>query len=179
MLNICGIDPALRNTGVVRGVLDTSSRSIRLSDCLLITTEPSTEKILKSADDLERSQHIHTQLHKFIKDVDLVFCEMPVGSQTSRAQTSYGIIIGLLASIKTPIIRVSPLEVKHVVGATKTTTKKEIITWAVSIYPWLSWMRTKKGIITNQNEHVADAIATIHAGLETEQFKQAATFIEK
>jgi hypothetical protein len=73
----------------------------------------------------------------------LSFAELPVGSQSSRAQTSYGICLGVLACINKPLIQLTPTEIKQHVGGKKDTSKAEIIEWAVSQQPNAPWLKKK------------------------------------
>jgi Holliday junction resolvasome RuvABC endonuclease subunit len=107
----------------------------------------------------------------------VVFAEVPVGSQSSRAMCSYGVCIGLLAGLaaRVPLIQVQPTEVKLAAVGTKTASKEEMIEWATGLYPQLPWFTTKrKGVTTfsAKNEHIADAIAAIYAGILTDEFKR-------
>ena len=88
---------------------------------------------------------------------------------------SYGICIGLLASlVDKPMIQVTPLEVKLCSVGTKTATKREMINWAFSQNNSLNWLtRVENGdnILIDKNEHMADAMAAIKAGVSTNEFK--------
>ncbi|WP_218958956.1 RuvC family protein [Salinimonas marina] len=116
---------------------------------------------------------------QFLLGVNLAFVEIPVGSQSARAMASYGICVGLLASIQIPIIQVTPAEVKIAATGSKTATKNEMIHWAVSQYSDADWLTTRRGgqdVVTNKNEHLADAVAAVHAGVKTDTFQQLLSF---
>lgn len=68
------------------------------------------------------------------KDVNMVVVEVPVGSQSARSMASYGICIGILASITKPMIQVTPTEVKMATVGSKTASKQDMIDWATSAY---------------------------------------------
>jgi len=88
---------------------------------------------------------------------------------------SYGVCIGILASMKKPLIQVTPNEVKLAAVGKKTATKEQMIEWAINKYPTAPWLTRKfKGQITHvkSNEHLADATAAIHAGVKTDEFKR-------
>lgn len=87
---------------------------------------------------------------------------------------SYGVCIGVLASSSTPFIQVTPNEVKLAGTNKKTATKAQMIEWATKTYPYVNWFTNqKKGITTfsAKNEHLADAIACVHAGVKTDLFR--------
>ena len=61
----------------------------------------------------------------------------------------------------------------------KTASKDDMITWAVSQYSDANWLTTKRGghdIVTKKNEHLADAVAAVHAGMKTDLFQQLTAF---
>lgn len=178
-IRVAGLDPSMRNFGMVKGTLDITSGVFLPDTIYLATTAADTKKqkvVRKNSLDLLRAKTLFEAMQKFLRDVDFVFVEIPVGSQTARAMTSYGMCIGLLVSIShIPMIQVTPNEVKLITGNGKNATKEQMIQWAYSLYPNLDWFRRKvKGVeeLTKKNEHIADAIAAVHAGLESDQFKQ-------
>ncbi|EBQ7137082.1 hypothetical protein AIY46_24595, partial [Salmonella enterica] len=74
-----------------------------------------------------------------------------------------------------PLIQVTPNEIKHYVGNKLTTSKEEIIQWATQKQPNAPWLRRKqsgKEVLVNKNEHLADAVASIYTGMQTDQFRQ-------
>ncbi|MGZ8172973.1 MAG: hypothetical protein ACXWT0_03795 [Methylobacter sp.] len=134
------------------------------------------KQVRKNSDDLRRFRWLHDELHKVIKDCHIVTVEMPVGSQSARAMASYGGCVGVLASVSKPMIEVTPIEVKMAGAGIKTATKQEMIEWALAAHPEVNWKTRKlkgKSVITNDNEHLADALATIYAAVKTEQFRLA------
>lgn len=174
-IRIAGLDPALRNLGMVKGTLDLQSGVFLPEELILVKTESTDQKVVrKNSDDLERARKIHIPMFTFLENVDLVCVEIPVGSQSARAMASYGISIGLLAAIDKPLIQVTPTQVKLAGAGTKQASKIDMITWAVTQYPQLNWKYVmRKGIkdLTADNEHLADAVAAVHAGLKTDDFK--------
>jgi len=81
---------------------------------------------------------------------------------------SYGVCLGVIAVLGSKVRRVSAKNVKLVATGNPTAEKKDMIDWAVRKHPSLPWFTTtKKGVTTyaNKNEHVADAIAAVHAGV--------------
>ena len=115
---------------------------------------------------------------KAIQDVDVIFAEVPIGSQSSRAMASYGVCIGVLGALKAlnyPVIQVTPNEVKVRTTGSKTASKEEMINWVLTQHPHINFPTKKyKGtdqIIYSKAEHMADAVASIYAGLDTPEFK--------
>lgn len=168
---IAGIDPALRNVGLVKGTMDLSTGTFDLTHLKLLQTETSKSKqVRKNSDDLERARIAFKGIRDFLIDVDIVCVEIPVGSQSARAMASYGISIGVLASIDKPLIQVTATEVKLNGAGTKLASKQEMINWATTRYPMAAWLK-QGSRITQNNEHLADAVAAIHAAAQTDVFK--------
>ena len=174
---VAGVDPSLNNFGLSKATVDIETKSVVLHALELVTTESDTANkkvVRKNSDDLERARKLHKGLLTFIKDVDLVVVEIPVGSQSARAMASYGICIGVLAAIDKPFIQVTPTEVKLVSVGSKTASKAQMIEWATKLYPNADWLTQKRnGTLQyiSKNEHLADSVAAIHAGLFTDQMK--------
>lgn len=171
-MKLGGFDPSMSNFGMVKGVYQDS---LSFSHFQLTQSEPSKIKtVRKNSDDLERARKLHQAMQSFFADVDVVCVEIPVGSQSARAMCSYGMCIGILASLDKPLIQVTPTQLKQVVTGRNSGTKKEMIDWAMHRHPEIDWfMRKEKGelIPANKNEHLADAIAAIYAGMLTDEFK--------
>ena len=176
VLNIGGFDPSMKNFGLVKGKLDMEEGVLNDIELLLVETKVDTKnkKVLrKNVQDYERAQKLFKQTSQFFKGVDVICVELPVGSQTAAAMKSYGICIALTAALDIPIIYVTATEVKLAGHGTKGTTKQQMIDWVVKEYPDLPWLRYKrKGemVLNSSNEHLADALGALHAGVQTDQF---------
>lgn len=183
IIKVAGLDPSMSNFGMVKGNLDLISGVFQLEEMLLAETtsdKKNNKTVRKNSDDLNRARILTNDLTNFLGDVRLAFVEIPVGSQTARAMASYGLCIGILAGVTIPLIQVTPTEVKVVATGKKTATKQNMIDWAVKQYPDACWLTKKqKGVISlvSKNEHLADAVATIHAGVLTDEFNTAKTFL--
>jgi Holliday junction resolvasome RuvABC endonuclease subunit len=111
-----------------------------------------------------------------LRDVDFIFVELPVGSQTARAMASYGICVGLAAWIEVPLFVLSPAELKIAACGNKTATKEDMVNWAMTALPTADWILSKSKVALNKNEHMADALAAIVAGVRSDTFKKAMLF---
>lgn len=176
-LRVLCLDPSLQNLGMARAIIDTDTSGIEIESLKLVKTEADKKNakvVRKNSDDLERAKVLYGGLHREIVDFvpDFVFVEVPHGSQSARAMASYGIIIGVLASIGVPLIQLTQLEVKMAAVGKKTATKDEMIDWAVKKYPNANWLK-HGGKLVAANEHLADAIGVGHAGLMSREFLQA------
>lgn len=185
ILKVVGIDPSMRNFGFVKGTIDLNddNYALTIERLELVTTEidKETKKVVrKNSDDLQRARKLHQAVQQFVGDANMVFAEIPVGSQSARAMASYGICLGVLASIKKPLVQLTPTEVKLAAVGDKNASKEDMIAWATSAYPDANWLRTKRnGVVSfsKNNEHLADAVATIHAGILSDQFIQAVSIL--
>jgi len=168
LIRVAGIDPSLRNTGLVIADVDTEENRIeRIAFMHLIRTEPSKVKSQrKSSADYQAANTIANALRSSLEkyEVRLVFAEVPSGAQSARASFALGISLGIIASVQPAPIEVTPAQTKtHSVGI-RTATKSEMIEWAVGLYPEAPWLMRGERIL-NSNEHLADGIGVIHAGL--------------
>ncbi len=176
---LAGLDPSLSNFGMVRGEY---LNGLFVPDRLqLVETKPdsSAKSVRKNSQDLERCRSIYKAMSVFLEPADIVCVEIPIGSQSARAMASYGACIGLLSSIQKPLIQILPAEVKLTATNSKTASKAQMIAWAPSLYPDLPWSTTTRNgtrTFSNKNEHLADAIAAVHAAMETDYFKSLTAF---
>lgn len=181
-LKVVGIDIGLRNTGFAKATLDLNTMELVIDDLILIQTESSkTKEVRKNSDDMRRAKIIHDAVQLHTKDSSFAIAEIPTGSQVYRAAFGFGICIGVLSGCPIPIIQVQPTEVKLATVGKKNATKDEMIAHAVKTHPEARWlMRKLKGelVLVNDNEHLADAVSVIYAGLLSDQFRQATAILK-
>jgi Holliday junction resolvasome RuvABC endonuclease subunit len=181
-ISIAGMDPSMSNFGVVRALIDLDTLFVEVTSMEVVQTTPEADKakrkvVRKNSEDLDRACLLHAGAVKHASEVQLVFAEVPVGSQSSRAMASYGMSLGVLAAVSAlvPIIQVTPTEVKVAATGIKTATKGEMIEAMMTKYPNAPWpTRMSKGVrvpIAGECEHLADALAAIEAGMKTEEFR--------
>ena len=181
MIKVLGIDPSLNNFGFAVAELehDGEKWSVKITNLHLHQTEPEKSKqVRKNSSDLERARLLSDAIRLYEPDADLIVAEVPVGSQSARAMASYGICVGLLAQIQKPLIQVTPSQVKIAATGDKLATKEEMIAWAVKTYPTAPWLKQKEKIL-NKNEHLADAVAAVHAMIKTDDFKLMAGILRR
>jgi len=181
-LTIAAIDPSLSHFGMAKLVFDVDSATFDVKALQLIDTEKMKSKTVRqNSDDLRRSREIVKAFHAFVADCSLVFAEIPTGAQSARAALAFGVAIGILAACPKPLIQVQPFETKLATVGTKTASKEEMIEWATTRFPNAPWLRARSGKkqIVNANEHLADAVAIAHAGIETDQFLQLRAMLAK
>lgn len=177
-IKVVGLDPSFRNFGVAHSLIDLESGLISVVDLHLEQTAGAAGKtVRKNSDDLRCARQLHDMLIEQCRHPKFAMIEVPTGTQSARASWALGITVGVIASCPIPIIQVTPSQVKMASVGKKTASKMEMIEWAMSLYPDLNWlMRKSKGLMvpTNANEHLADAVAVLHAGAGSDQFKEIA-----
>ena len=179
---VVGMDPSLKNWGIAEATLDLDSGCLSVPTLSVLTPreddDSKKKKVRVNSIDLEKAEQLADGAIAAASRAKVVFVEVPVGSQSARAMASYGICIGILGSIKAKgieIIEVSPTENKKIFTGSKTASKQLMIETAVREYPTANWpTETRLGkvrIIEGKAEHMADAIASIHAGVQTPMFQ--------
>lgn len=179
---IAGLDGSKRNFGVARVLLNVETLKLTVSDLVLVKTQKDESKqVRKSSDNLKRAQEIAVGIRPAIDGCISAFVEVPSGGQSYDAVLGFGIVIGLYASLPIPTIEVSPSEAKLATVGTRTASKQEMIEWAVGKYPDAPWRTTKRGgvnVPTLDNEHLADALAIVEAGIKTPAFQQTLAILK-
>lgn len=169
-MKVLGIDPSLRNFGYALVDLNLDDLSFKVEELKLVTTEATKIKTSrKNCDDLERCRSQYAALKEMESKAKIAFVEMPVGSQSARAMMSYGACMALIAALDIPVIQLTPTDVKIAAVGDKLATKPEMIAWATTRYPHANWL-VARGKFTNANEHLADAVGAIEAGLASDEF---------
>ena len=179
-ISVLGVDPSLSNFGIAKGQLDLETDKFSLERLELVETSPSSNKtVRKSSQDYDRCLTLATALFRYEKDVHVIFVEMPIGSQSARAMASYGMCIGIIAGIRdVPVIQVSPAEVKLAAVGSKVASKEDMIEWAYSKYTHDDWIVGRGGKPAKKNEHLADAVATIEAGVKSTHYIAAKSVLK-
>lgn len=179
-LNVVGFDPALENWGIACGQLDTKTRNLVVTHLECVKPAKLTGKnINNNHKDLYRAEQLAERALYIGGQAQALFVEVPVGSQSARAMASYGVCVGIMATLRAssiPFFQVTPGQVKTVVTGKTSGTKRQMIDWATSQHPEANWPTyTRKGqqmIVEGQAEHMADALCAIYAGLRDPQFNQ-------
>ena len=180
-IKVLGVDMAFENMGLAFAEVDVFTHEIAVVELRLVKTEArSGKQVRKSSDDLRRAKELMAALVEASSRVDLAMAEVPGGSQSARAAKTLGIATGVLAACRAPLVEVSPEEVKLAAVGKKTASKEEMRQWAYERHPEANWLTRKlKGqfVPLSDNEHLADAVAAIHAGVLTEQFRSATAML--
>lgn len=166
ILKLLSLDPSFRNWGFVIVEYDTDTHQLAIKSGGVLSSKPDKSNNKQNTKDLKVSKYLYTHLNQLIKDTDIVIAEVPHGSQSSRAMVSYGVCIGLLGTIQQPLVQVSANDVKRLVGS-NTASKDDVINWVNKHYQ-LDWLPKAK----SKSEHICDAIAALHIGIQSKQFKE-------
>lgn len=175
-ISVIGMDPSLRNWGLAKGFLDLESGELSDPVLALVQTgeEPKGKQVRVNSYDLEAAEILAAGVFPFLKDAKAVFAEVPVGSQSAAGMKGYGVCIGVMGAIRSmgiPIIEVTATESKLTLAGIRTATKAQMIKAAMSYYPNSNWPVHQGKINAAKAEHMADAIAAIHAGVLTPMFQ--------
>lgn len=172
---VLGCDPSLSNWGLARGMLDLDTGTFEDVELLLIETKPDdTKQVRQNSKDINRCDAIAAGVKDWFKWATVVFVEIPVGSQSANGMKSYGVCVGILGAFRAmgvQLIEVTPNENKLALTNNKTASKDTMIKAAHAIYPETNWLKDGKGKLLNKNEHLADALGAIHAGVNTSAFQ--------
>ncbi|GEK52343.1 hypothetical protein [Vreelandella venusta] len=180
LLNVVGFDPSMNNWGMAFGKYCLTANQLTLNHLDIVQpVKPTGKTVRTSSKDLIGAEQLSAGVLAAINQADAIFVEVPVGSQSASAMKGYGICIGILAMLRasgTPFFEVTPNDVKLAGPGKKNASKREMIEWAYYRYPITAWpFQTKKGkqiIIESKAEHMADAVAAIHAGVCLPEFKR-------
>lgn len=174
IIKVVGFDPSLTHWGVAEAELDLVSGMLTVPRLQVIEPEKITKKqVRQNSIDLNVASQLAKVVCDVVKHAKVVFVECPVGSQSARAMASYGICVGILGTLLangTQLIEVTANEVKCALTDKKDASKREMIDAAISLYPEANFP-VYRGKLTLAAEHVADAIGTIHAGVNTPLFQ--------
>jgi Holliday junction resolvasome RuvABC endonuclease subunit len=167
------IDPSLSNTCLTAfefgGDLGVD---LTVIDSVTISTQKNQNKKVRASSDLiERCVDLYKGSKQFIEryNPQIIFAETPSGSQSASGMKNYGVSCFLLASLSQRCIEVTPQEVKMASVGKKNASKKDMIEWAYEQHPEAPWIIRNDFPLMKQ-EHLADSIAVIHAGLRTKEF---------
>lgn len=171
---VLGMDPSLTHWGLAEaqlcletGILDTP----RLT--LVKPRKMAGKQVRVNSNDLHRAEQLAATVFPIARKAKTIFVEVPVGSQSARAMASYGICVGILSSLRAEginFIEVTPTEVKETFTGSQTASKQQMIARAIELYPEAQFP-LYQGKIASSSEHLADAIAAIHAGANTSAFR--------
>lgn len=178
-IKVVGFDPSMTNWGCCLATVDVNTLEVAIQGLQIYQTESEARKgVIKQSDDLRRAIEVRNGMLKACDGAAFAISEIPFMNPGGYASANFnsGLVTGVLASIEIPLIQVFPRDVKIAAVGHKDACKEEMIEWAITKYPdapWLTVKRKGKMVPTKANEHLADAVAAIHAGIQTEQFRQA------
>ncbi len=176
-IRVVGFDPSTSNWGICHAVVDADTMNFTVDDFNLIQTESEVKKgVRKDSDDIRRAQEVRDGMLLACAGKSIAISEIPFMNPGGYASANFnsGLVTGVLASCPIPLIQVFPSEVKFQATGIKSATKGEMIEWAMNKFPEAPWIMRKlrgKLVPTAANEHLADAVAAIHAGIKSDQFK--------
>lgn len=188
IIRALGIDTGFANAGFCLANIDMDSDLITPFDIQLVQTTKikkvdidalpfellvkDNKKGLQSYDDFIRIRKVVKKLRELEKGVDVVMTEMPsTGAINHNAAKALAYALAIMAFPEKPVIQIQPRQVKLNFLGDENATKREMIVEAHRRHPDLQWLGDKRGLF-DKNEHMADAIAVLYAGIQTEQFER-------
>ena len=174
-IRVLGMDPSLRNWGLAVAYLDLDTGVLTTPEISVV--QPSDlvgKQVRNNSNDLHLAMQLADGIWSEATRAQVIFVEVPHGSQSARAMASYGIVIGILGSLRstgTPFIEVTAGDNKLIFTSKKNAPKELMISTARELYPDSNWPVHKNGSPLAKCEHMADAIAAIHAGVRTPAFQ--------
>lgn len=179
-IKVVAFDPSTTNWGIAVGSVNIADLDdLQIVDLRLSKTASEVGKgVRKDSDDLRRAVAQRESMLEAVEGAAVVISELPFCNPNAYASSNYnsGLVVGVLAACPIPLIQVFPQEVKKLVTGSRHAGKEEIIEWATEKWPSAPWKtRNLKGkrVLTKDNEHLADAVAALYAGIRTDQFAQA------
>lgn len=168
-----GIDAALSNFGVSIHAIDEDGNKGDVADLILLKTQRE-KRSYKNFDDLMRCRHLNTELRKIIEkyNPECIFAELPQpGGKNMQADSMVyaGCMMGILSSLNVPVYFFPTKEIKKQVLGYVTPDKSIMIDAMVKLYPNAPWKRYKRHgemLLSQDNEHLADAIAAFEYGMQ-------------
>ena len=184
IIPVLGLDPSLRHWGMAEAFLDLSTGI--LSTPLGSIIEPRDlqgKNIRVNMNDQWLAEQLAIPVIAACRRAKAIFVEVPVGSQSARAMASYGICVGVLGAVRSlgiPYFQVSATENKRVFTGNPNATKKQMISALIDFYPEIILPQgQKKGSVGDKAEHIADATASIHSGVNTTEFRTVLEILRK
>lgn len=182
-IKVAGFDPSLTHWGFALATLDLQTGTLEDVSAFFVEPIKETKKqVRQNSIDLSVAEQLSIEAFKAAKSVKAIFAEVPVGSQSARAMASYGVCVGIIGSIRSqgyPVIEVTATEVKEIFTGNKNASKRQMIDQAVSLYPEVKWPKGIKNPVADNAEHMADALASIHAGVRTPVFQNIMRLLAK
>ena len=184
IIPVLGLDPSLRHWGMAEAFLDLNTGI--LSTPLGSIIEPRDlegKNIRVNMNDQWLAEQLAIPVIAACRRARAIFVEVPVGSQSARAMVSYGICVGVLGAVRSldiPYFQVGATENKRVFTGNPNATKKQMISQLIEFYPEIILPEGKtKGSVADKAEHIADATASIHSGVNTTEFRTVLEILRK
>ncbi len=182
IIPVSGHDPSLTHWGTAEGnlCLDTGILT-DVTVSMAVTAKGKNKQVRTNSDDLKRAEELARHVYDVGMRTEVSFVEFPVGSQSASAMKSYGAAIGIGGYMRTSgilVIEVQAKASKKALTGNPNASKADMIAAAMELYPDAGW-KYHHGKLTNDNEHMADAIAAIYAGVNTPEFQDLMKLLQK
>ena len=175
------LDPGLLNCGWCIGrYVDRITgpvTEIVAGGCFNQPKAPKKRNIKSAADDFDRAAKLSVKIGKLIDDYKPeVICiesmSLPRNSSTAgKLGRAYGVISALAALSRLPVVAISPQEVKEGTLGSRSGSKSEMRGALTKAYGSETIDTLVSGLAKQLHEHPIDALAVLHASVESVVFK--------
>lgn len=168
-LVVLGVDPAFRNTGWARALLDPVSLDVEIEKVGILFTRPPKDKPTQAGKDRVNVQELTRGIMAALKGVAVICAEGPAGSKSARSARTGGLAWATLCACaeiaQIPIAEATPQRLKKALTGANSGTKAEIRDAALRLMSW------RKGAFDDipprvsdaKREHIYDAAAAVYA----------------
>lgn len=178
---VLGLDGSLSNFGMTVVTVDFIKKSIVSIDELVLSTTSKAATGKRSDDDFLRFRQHWLKINELTDkyNIQKIYGEIPAGAQDARASFAFGGVTSMLSGLSCffDVQTVTPIEVKVATTGVKYADKEDVISAVHTSFPDADWIVSKrknkmnitndKGLyLGNSNEHLADAVGTVLAGLK-------------
>lgn len=182
IIPVSGHDPSFTHWGTAEGQLCLETGVLTdVTVAMAITAKGKNKSVRVNSDDLRRTEELAEHALAVGKRCKVNFGEFPVGSQSANAMKSCGVAFGIGGAMRASgiiVIEVQAKASKKALTGDPNASKAAMIEAAMGLYPDAGW-KYYQGKLTNDNEHMADAIAAIHAGVQTPEFQDLMGLLQK
>ncbi|PSG97477.1 hypothetical protein BRD56_05330 [Thermoplasmatales archaeon SW_10_69_26] len=172
-MTLLGIDPSLRNTGVVS--LDPSMGTITRVEVIRTSKQADRKNLRVGEDDLRRARRIARELEQLVDQEQpvAVFGELPGGSRSNRASKGFGIVLGAIGAVTElrdlPTGWETQFALKKACTGDGQATKTAVADHVQDHYAWEDELPDAK----TRRQHVFDAAAALYANRECDLYRMA------
>lgn len=175
-LKLLGFDPSMSNWGMAGALWHPTTTALTVTG-LDVTqpVKPSGKQVRASSKDIEAGKQLFENALAACAGADAIFVEIPSGTKSVRGAIGNGMVFGVLGALRAqglPIYEFTPKTVKVASHGSENASKADMIAWATAKHPEAPWPYYRGELNASKAEHMADALAAIYAGVQSNEFQQ-------